>query len=265
MSSPAAIPSFVRLEPAAPAPEVWQRTLRAMASDITVLIGDAAPARDRAVELVGRVFAQVETECTRFDPRSDLMRANAAGESWCPVGRYCFAAIEEAAAAHRSTGGLFDPRILGTLRHLGYVGSVKFGDGGIELAAAAGPEPDLSSRGQWTPGFDPDAGAVTVGPLPIDLGGIGKGLAIRWAAEQIAPYCSEFVIDAGGDCIVRGDGPEADGWHVGVEDPLGGSRPVVVLALRNSACATSSIRLRNWTVGGKPAHHLIDPRTGRPG
>ncbi|MEP7179550.1 MAG: FAD:protein FMN transferase, partial [Pseudonocardiales bacterium] len=96
-------------------------------------------------------------------------------------------------------------------------------------------------------------------------GGIGKGLAIRWAAEQIAPYCSEFVIDAGGDCIVRGDGPEADGWHVGVEDPLGGSRPVVVLALRNSACATSSIRLRNWTVGGKPAHHLIDPRTGRPG
>ncbi len=39
----------------------------------------------------------------------------------------------------------------------------------------------------------------------------------------------------------------------------------MVLALRNSACATSSIRLRKWTVGGKPAHHLIDPRTGQPG
>ena len=28
---------------------------------------------------------------------------------------------------------------------------------------------------------------------------------------------------------------------------------------------TSSIRVRSWTAAGMPVHHLIDPRTGRPG
>ena len=40
---------------------------------------------------------------------------------------------------------------------------------------------------------------------------------------------------------------------------------MAVLGLRDQACATSSIRVRRWTAGGPPVHHLIDPRTGEPG
>jgi thiamine biosynthesis lipoprotein len=52
---------------------------------------------------------------------------------------------------------------------------------------------------------------------------------------------------------------------VGVEDPGGRPEPLLVLALSDEACTTSSIRLRRWTAGGTPVHHLIDPRTGLPG
>jgi FAD:protein FMN transferase len=209
------------------------------------------------------VFAAVEAECTRFDAGSDLMRANAAGEDWQPVGRYCFAAIVEAAAAHRITAGMFDPRVLRTLCALGYDHSVPFASGALSLGSR--PPAGHPPREPWSPAFDETGGLVRVGSEPIDLGGIGKGLAVRWAAQELTTRFRSFVIDAGGDCYLAGDGPDGDGWHVGVEDPRGGAQPVAVLAVRDAGCATSSIRLRRWTVGGTPVHHLVDPRTGLPG
>ncbi len=116
----------------------------------------------------------------------------------------------------------------------------------------------------WQPRFDAAARAVAVGPAAVDLGGIAKGLAVRWAADLLRDSADTFFIDAGGDGYFAGAGPAGRGWSVGVEDPLGGTNPVAVLAVRDQACATSSTRLRQWRVGGRAAHHLIDPRTGGP-
>jgi len=132
------------------------------------------------------------------------------------------------------------------------------------LRRPRGRESPAAASSRWRPGLDPNLRAVRIGTDPIDLGGIGKGLAVRWAAERIAADCPSFLIEAGGDCYLAGGGPVGAGWHVGVEDPLGGNSPVAVLSVSDGACATSSTRIRNWTVGGRPAHHLIDPRTGAP-
>ena len=96
----------------------------------------------------------------------------------------------------------------------------------------------------------------------MDLGGIGKGLAVRWAAQALASAGTGHLVDAGGDCVVGGRSPDGERWRVGVEDPAGGSEPVAVLQLRDRACATSSVRVRTWQSAGRAAHHLIDPRTG---
>jgi thiamine biosynthesis lipoprotein len=240
------------------------RAFRAMASDITVWNESAAARPEDAVEKVAEVFAQVEKECTRFSPDSDLMRANAAGDSWCIVGQYCFEAIAEAARAHLRTGGIFDPRILRSLIGLGYDRTLAFGPGVTDIKAVTRDRPG-PARARWEPGLDPERSAVRIGPDPIDLGGIGKGLAVRWAARRIAPEFPVFYIEAGGDGYFAGHGPAGLGWQVGVEDPEGGATPLAVLTVADAACATSSTRVRSWTVGGRPVHHLIDPRTGEPG
>jgi FAD:protein FMN transferase len=239
-----------------------QRTFQAMASEITVRIGPAANDPRAAIERVRDVFAAVEHECTRFDPRSDLMRANAAGDAWQRVGGYCFRAIAAALAAHQLTEGKFDPRVLGVLTALGYDRSLPFAAGEVQVPVRAVPR---SPGTRWSPEFDAQSQAVRVGPAPIDLGGIGKGLALRWSTEQIAPECPSFLVEAGGDCYVGGEGPSGNGWVVGVEDPNGSPEPVAVLALRDTSCATSSVRLRHWLAGGRQVHHLIDPSTGTPG
>jgi thiamine biosynthesis lipoprotein len=106
---------------------------------------------------------------------------------------------------------------------------------------------------------------VLLGGHGVDLGGIGKGLAVRWASQRLRDAAVDHLVEAGGDCYCAGRSPEGGAWRVGVEDPFGGSSPVAVLELTDRACATSSIRLRHWEAAGTPVHHLVDPRTGLPG
>ena len=123
------------------------------------------------------------------------------------------------------------------------------------------------SGSPWTPGFRSLSEEVNLGGRPVDLGGIGKGFAVRSAARRLLPTTPDFLVEAGGDCHCAGSGPGGEGWRIGVEDPFGpsGGPPVAVLGLEDRACTTSSTRVRRWLVAGRPVHHLIDPATGRPG
>jgi thiamine biosynthesis lipoprotein len=238
-------------------------TVRAMASDIVVHgrrpDDGAGPLVERALD----VFRTVHETCTRFDPDSPLMRVNARPGEWHEVPPVLFDAVQAAFAAYEETGGRFDPRVLGDLVHLGYDRSLPFADG---VTTPVGPVPDARARTPWRPVFR--AGRrpeLHLGGTPVDLGGIGKGLAVRWASQVLQADMDDFLVDAGGDCDCRGTGPEDDGWRVGVEDPAGGDLPAAVLALRDRACATSSTKLRRWRSGDRSVHHLIDPATGLPG
>jgi thiamine biosynthesis lipoprotein len=117
---------------------------------------------------------------------------------------------------------------------------------------------------------DGGRGLLNLGGTPIDLGGIGKGLAARWAAAELDGAGASVLVDAGGDEWLGGPGPDGDGWLVGVEDPFGATadgdeQPILVLALTDVGVATSSVRRRRWRTGDAAVHHLVDPRTGLPG
>ncbi len=255
---------------AGPAPRNGERVVRfrAMASDITLQVCEPAPHADLALVRARQIMEMVASSCTRFDPLSALMRANAAGEEWVDVPTECFEALAEAAAAHAETGGLFDPRVLRVLTALGY-------DRSFALMPDVAPSPRVASRPAgcpvpprppaapttpWRPGLDAATSRVRIGPDPVDLGGIGKGLAVRWAAQHLAGSGRAFLVEAGGDCYVGGAGPEGEGWRVAVEDPRGGDEPLAVLNITDGACATSSVRVRRWRSGDRQVHHLVDPR-----
>ncbi len=242
---------------------------RAMACDVTIEVVDPVAGAAEAVARARRVFQDVEQACTRFDPQSPLMQANADPEEWRAVPAALYLAVSAAFDAYRLTGGRFDPRVLRVLESLGYDRSLPFAAGRVTTADRSLPAPGSpaarTERPAWTPGLDPELSAVQLGPEPIDLGGIGKGLAVGWAADRLLGAGSAVLVEAGGDCQLLGAGPEGTGWRIGVEDPLGGAAPLAVLSLADLSCATSSIRLRQWRSGERRVHHLIDPRTGEPG
>jgi len=240
-------------------------TVRAMASTISIVTRrqPGSNGHGTAVAAATRVFRTVEATCSRFDPGSDLMRMNAAPTHWHAVPDLLYEAVLEAHRAYERTRGRFDPRVYRDLVRLGYDRSLPFAGGMVETPGTAGRRVPL---GPWRPQFRGGrCPEVHLGGTAIDLGGIGKGLSVRWAAQRLGRAHRDFLIDAGGDCLCRGEGPDGPGWRVGVEDPHGGPDPLAVLELRDRACATSSVRVRRWRTAGRAVHHLVDPRTGSPG
>ncbi|MCU1676214.1 MAG: hypothetical protein JWM93_972 [Frankiales bacterium] len=239
--------------------------ISAMASTVTIRVveagatdGELRTAMDAALD----VFVRVDTTCTRFDGASSLMRANAAPARWHRVAPECFDALLAAYDAYERTAGRFDPRVLTDLVALGYARSFRGGTPEIVDGPPPVPRPPLP---EWRPRFRRRSHRVRLGELPVDLGGIGKGLAVRWAAEALASLPGGFVVEAGGDSWCAGEAPEGGPWRVAVEDPFGGDGPIAVLAVNDRAVATSSVRLRAWRLGDIDVHHLVDPTTGRPG
>ncbi len=237
-------------------------TVRAMASDVTIHGAPGCQGDHRVRDALG-VFSEIDRSCSRFDPASPLSRVNQRSDRWHRVPPTLFRAVREAHDAYQRSRGRFDPRILRDLVGLGYDRSLPFETGAV---ATSGTRVSRAHPQPWRPRFRGGrAPELHVGGQPIDLGGIGKGLALRWAGQRLTPSVERYLIDAGGDCLCRGGGPDGNGWRIGVEDPRGGKDPLAVVEVRDRACATSSVRLRRWRSRGRTVHHLLDPRTGRPG
>ncbi|HYM82727.1 MAG TPA: FAD:protein FMN transferase, partial [Candidatus Dormibacteraeota bacterium] len=137
--------------------------------------------------------------------------------------------------------------------------------GGARAAGRAAEGP--SAGGARLLGFEADGTARLC--APVDLGGIGKGLALRWSADRLRarlPEGAGALLEAGGDVVAVGPAPDGEAWLVGIEDPSGGSAPLAVVALLDAAVATSSVAVHRWvSPEGERVHHLLDPSTGRPG
>ena len=231
----------------------------------TALAGQDAA--NLAWDLVQAEFDEVDRALSRFRDDSELTALNrlagtgrVAAVSWRL--RTMLAAVHRAG---RLTGGRFDASVLADLEWLGEHGAV-LEDADPPDGAAPGDGPVV----RLVPAGTPRASLVHVPAAPVDSGGIGKGLALRWAAVaavQALPSGSGLLLEAGGDVTSAGVAPRG-GWRVGIEDPVlpgPDDEPLAVLALERGSVATSSVRVRNWVApDGQRAHHIVDPRTGEP-
>jgi FAD:protein FMN transferase len=210
---------------------------------------------------VSAEFDAVDMAMSRFRHDSAVTELNRlAGTGTATlVGPRLYAAIATSHRAQRRTGGRFDPRVLERLDELGYRGA----------ALSGGKHGPAAARGGWLQRW-PREHRVRI-EQPIDLGGIGKGLALRWAWQRLAgvltsdarPGC---LLEAGGDVVVGGPSPGGGHWSIGIEDPRGRSDPIAVAAMSSGSLCTSSIRVNHWRdADGRNVHHLIDPFTGEPG
>lgn len=201
---------------------------------------------------------EADRALSRFRVDSDLTRLNltAGSGAWTTASWRLYAMAAGAARAWRLTDGRFDARILSRLEQLGELAGTALPDGSGPSADEPGIERDPRERRL----------RITA---PIDSGGIGKGLGLRWArraAGRRLPDGGGLFVEAGGDVAVAGRPPDGASWKIGIEDPGGGSEPIAVIGLTNGAVATSSIAVRRWIApDGRPVHHLIDPATGEPG
>lgn len=246
-----------------------RRTFPCFGTTCSVFIGEdegSPGTAAKAAEVGERLLRSWHARFTRFDPASELSRLNADPRWVVPVSPLLAQLAQLAVEAARRTGGLVDATVAGELERVGYARS--FDGPPLDLAAAlAAAPPRRAARGdparRWA-GIVVDRTAGTVARPPgvlLDSGGLGKGLFADELGGMLGSALS-FVVDCGGDLLLGGRDPEPR--PVRIPSPFDG-RLLHELVVTRGAVATSGIGRRSWTgAEGRPAHHLLDPSTGRP-
>jgi FAD:protein FMN transferase len=239
----------------------------AMGSDAHVLVvtDPDAHAADVARFLTGAWahIDRLEGRWSRFRPGSEVNALNRRSGAPVVVSADTFTLVSHAVAAWRLTGGRFDPTVGTALAALGY--DRDFADMARVTACSraddARPAPGLAGID-----FDPERRTVTLpAGVSFDPGGIGKGLAADLVADALLDAGAiGALVNLGGDLRAAGEPPDGEGWPISVPDPVRSGRELARLSLPHGAVATSSRLRRRWQTSAGPAHHLIDPTTGRP-
>lgn len=234
-------------------------TFAAMGGTVEVQLVNRPAAAADGIEAL---FASYERTMSRFLPDSELNALNASAGAPFAASPVLFDAVGEEMQWARATDGIFDPTVIDELEAAGYDRTFE------ELPSVRAARPQVSDgaprRERWR-GIVLDAAARTI-TLPagvrIDLGGIGKGFTVDRAIATLGPGANAMV-NASGDLYAMGDGPEGDGWFVGVANPFEPESDIAVLCVRDRGVATSGSVKRHWLAGDGRYHHLIDPRVGQ--
>lgn len=233
-----------------------QRRFRVMGTRAHVLV---VGGRDGASEQAEQRLRDLERRWSRFLPESELSLLNAAGGAPCIVSSDTIRLVETLQRAWIHTSGRFDPTVHDAMVELGYENSWP-------------PVPQTaSSAPRATPGcggVDIDASTGMI-RLPtrthLDPGGLGKGLAADVVVEELLDDGARgALVNVGGDLRVAGEPPESDEWRIRVEHPTNREQTVGMVALIGGGIATTSRIHKQWSIGDRSVHHVLDPSTGEP-
>ena len=101
--------------------------------------------------------------------------------------------------------------------------------------------------------------------LKLDVGAVAKGWAVQYACEAAKERgYSGFLISAGGNVCSVGRKGDGSPWKIGLEDPQGSGKELMLLELADCAAVTSGAYQRYYMVDGKRYCHIVDPDSGYP-
>jgi thiamine biosynthesis lipoprotein len=219
---------------------------------------DIRVAIDDVLDLANRLFSL-------WDPDSEISRFNAhASTEPFAVSPETIGLLRIARRVTEVSDGAFDVTVGPLVEAWG------FGPAGLpERVPSAATLAELRARiGPDRLVVDAEGGTVAKArpDVACDLSALAPG----WAADRIAAALEglghhDFIVDIGGEVMARGRRVDGTRWRVAVESPGRDRDHLLVLALQDTAVATSG-DYRNVYVdeNGRRRSHLIDPRTGEP-
>ncbi len=250
---------------------MWSTTVRVVTRDPGML---RVASQAVESELVG-----MDRAASRFRVDSEVCRLAASGGRPTRVSPLLAATLRAALRVASATGGAVDPTVGNALVAAGY--DADFSVISARAPSSYDPRPALGPQ----PALDPQpalslpielqvattwrdihlVGDVVTLPdgLLLDLGATGKALAVDRAAVRASIAAQGPVLVAvGGDLRAAGTS-RSEPWLVEVAE-----RPedegVAWVRVSDGGVATSTTLTRRWRAGAGWAHHVFNPRTGRP-
>lgn len=104
----------------------------------------------------------------------------------------------------------------------------------------------------------------------LDCSAIAKGYGVDCVARLLdSKGVKNYMIDIGGELVMKGKNPKMETWRIGINKPIDDSLSVnqelqTVLEITDVGLATSGNYRNFYYKDGKKYAHTIDPRTGYP-
>ncbi|MEV6285995.1 FAD:protein FMN transferase [Kribbella sp. NPDC051770] len=227
----------------------WSCTVRLTVEDPAAL----SPACGALKALMDRV----DKAASRFRADSELATVNDRAGAMVPVSRLLVDLVDVSLVAASLSGGAVDPTVGAAVIAAGY-------DDDIDAVRAKTAPTVIPPTVPGWQRVQLNRKQALIG-IPegssLDLGATAKA----WTADRAALVLSKrhecaVLVEIGGD--LRAAGTPAEPWVIEVAEREGD--PAVKVTLAHGGLTTSTRTARTWDTATGTAHHVIDPRTGRP-
>ncbi|WP_253904871.1 FAD:protein FMN transferase [Adlercreutzia sp. ZJ473] len=217
-------------------------------------------------------FSEAVAACRTYErlfsrtlPHSDIARVNAAGGARVRIDPRTFDLLTRALRYCARSEGAFDVTVGPLVRLWDFRAGIAPDARALAQAAAhVGWEKLVLAEEPGTPARH--FAQLADEAAAVDVGGIAKG----WVADELdalmgARGLSGYIINLGGNVVVRGSKPGGAPWRVGVRNPNDPRRLAGAVPLASGSAVTSGTYERCFTApDGTLCHHVLDPRTGMP-
>lgn len=207
----------------------------------------------------------VNTEFSNWKPESAVVQFNERRNTdWISVSKHFEAVFESASELHTLSGGRFDITVAPLIDLWGFGPSDQMREPNQEELETA-----LKSVGM-TKHIEFDAAAQRLRKISPEVSMNFSAIAKGYGADVIANTLNQigvenYMVEIGGDLIVKGVNASGNPWRVAIEKPLDDGRAIeLVLDLTDLAMASSGDYRNFYVKDGQRLSHIIDPVTGRP-
>jgi thiamine biosynthesis lipoprotein len=214
-----------------------------------------------AASILRAELDNLERVASRFRVDSEISRLQSAHGREVVVGADLLELLTVALRAADVTDGAVDPTVGGAMNRLGYDRDFSEIAGGV-----TGPMPVHTPVPGWeTIELDISQSTVRIpAGTQLDLGATAKA----WAADRVGDRVFSLLgcgvlVSLGGDIAVAGE-PPPGGFRIGLGDTSGGSPTGGTVSISSGGLATSGVAVRQWRLGSRQVHHIVDPATSLP-
>ncbi|MCQ2218677.1 MAG: FAD:protein FMN transferase [Paludibacteraceae bacterium] len=209
------------------------------------------------------LFHAFDLSLSTFNDSSIISRINH-NDTTVVVDDYFTSVFETAMEVSRNTGGAFDMTVAPLVNAWGF---------GFKKKENVTPELIQSILAHV--GYEKvklEKGKIVKSDtcVMLDAAAIAKG----YSCDVVARYLENkgvknFMVDIGGEVVVKGFNPQGKLWSIGIEKPIEDSTMLhqelqSIIQLENRAVATSGNYRQFYHLGGKKYSHTINPHSGYP-
>jgi|TARA_B110000879_G_scaffold187956_1_gene250246 thiamine biosynthesis lipoprotein len=245
------------------APEIIKISGSKMGTSYHVTIVADQPAPADLADQIDQLLSAVDQSMSTYKSQSELSQFNRLPVSQqAKASDQLWAVLQTSEKIWRESSGAFDPTV-GPVVDLWGFGPVVTEDeipADQEIATAlanSGFEHLLLNRSEQT--------ISKQKTIALDLSAVAKGYAVDQVADLLEMLAlPDYLVEVGGEMRLSGTNPEGNPWRVAIELPSLMPQVQQVVAVNNSAVATSGDYRNYFEKDGVRYSHTIDPRNGKP-